>query len=169
MSIPKIIHQTWKTKEIPKIDSIYEATNDSINISREKYKFHIISIEEFNKQLNKLYEFRQQKFKRGDTISKFLACSRLSVMIINNYLYCHAGFIESIVAELKTFNEVHEVHKDHEDKKVKSDPTIILSTFNNIIKLWLLNSKTYDKYTKKEVGDTDNDLDISIITALENG
>ena len=82
--------------------------------------------------------YRTDKFKRGKTISKFLACSRLSVMIINNVLYAHAGFVNTIIDNIKQYYKIKHIKDDKEVDKI--DMTYVLSTFNNIIKLWLLDS-----------------------------
>ena len=43
--------------------------------------------------LNKAIQYRKDLFKRGHKFSKFLACTRLSAIIIGSNIFVHAGII----------------------------------------------------------------------------
>ena len=73
---------------------------------------------------------RIQIFKRGDILSNFLACTRTSILIINNYLFVHGGLLGSIISNIDTNNKCE-----------------IFEIINEVIKKWLmyddLNLNTY--------------------------
>lgn len=64
---------------------------------------------------------RIQIFKRGDILSNFLACTRTSILIINNYLFVHGGVLGSIISNIDTNNKCE-----------------IFEIINEVIKKWLM-------------------------------
>ena len=64
---------------------------------------------------------RIQIFKRGDILSNFLACTRTSILIINNYLFVHGGILGSIISNIDTNNKCE-----------------IFEIINEVIKKWLM-------------------------------
>lgn len=69
---------------------------------------------------------RINKFKVGNEYSKFLGCTRMSAVIINDILFVHAG----ILPEFAKKNDI--LNRDNLDE------------FNNCIKLWLLGEKDFE-------------------------
>jgi hypothetical protein len=65
---------------------------------------------------------RKKIFRRGGTISKFLACSRSAIIIVNNYLFVHGGILGSLIAEIQQL-----------DKKNN-----IFEILNDVISKWLI-------------------------------
>jgi hypothetical protein len=62
-------------------------------------------------------------------MSEFLACSRLSAMIVDKYLFVHAGIMEKLI---------------NHTQKLKGENVVL--SINNLIKDWLLdNNTTKDK------------------------
>ena len=103
-----------------------------------------------------LEDGRIQIFKRGDILSNFLACTRTSILIINNYLFVHGGILGSIILNIDTSNKCE-----------------IFEIINEVIKKWLmydnlelnkyLNCKYYNNNIYKKIfNQTDeNQIDIN--------
>ena len=88
-----------------------------------------MGLNDFSSLGDGITDSRKKLFERGGKLSKFLACSRQSVIIVNSYLYVHAGFLHEIFT------------------KLPKDSTSRLKIFNDIIKIWLLEPTTIiDKY-----------------------
>ena len=60
-------------------------------------------------------------FKRGGTLSLFLAYTRSTILIINNHLFVHAGIINNIINNIDTSNKCE-----------------IFEIINEVIKKWLM-------------------------------
>lgn len=81
---------------------------------------------------------RREAFKPGSDVSKMLACTRNSVLIIGSTLFAHAGILPRIVDQIQnvTFNS------DEINDRVK------LVYLNSIVRKWLL-GKVSDSPDKK--------------------
>jgi hypothetical protein len=97
-----------------------------------------------------IYKARQDAFKvdskileyDGETnISNFLACSRPSTLILNGYLFAHAGVFKDLITH------VYKRNKDSNRAKIES-----IADINNDIQKWLLDDRS--------------DFDESYITSL---
>ena len=64
----------------------------------------------------------KELFKRGGTLSRFLAYTRSTILIINDYLFVHAGIINDIIRNVT--------------KETKCEYFILINT---IIRYWLIN------------------------------
>lgn len=73
---------------------------------------------------------RKKHFEVGNKYAKYLGCTRLSAIIINDILFVHAGILPDFVKKLNL--------------KTRND----LEIFNNVIKLWLI-GKVKSKDIKK--------------------
>lgn len=71
-------------------------------------------------------ESKNKAFKDQHTLTEFLGCTRLSSIIVDKYLFVHAGIMEKLI----TFTE----------EKYKNKDAVL--TINNIIQEWLLNTKS---------------------------
>ena len=101
-----------------------------------------MGLEEFKKKDQKnLFEGRKEAFniksnlklyKEKSNLSNFLACARVSSIIVDKYLFVHAGILEKLI--------------NYTDKFSNSKQTI--HTINDSIKNWLLNTdlKKDNKY-----------------------
>lgn len=105
-----------------------------------------MGLEEFNKkdshtEKKDIFEGRKQAFniksnlklyKEKSNLSNFLACARVSSIIVDKYLFVHAGILEKLI--------------NYTDKFSNSKQTI--HTINDSIKNWLLNTdlKKDNKY-----------------------
>jgi len=68
----------------------------------------------------------------GDmNISTFLGCTRISALVVDGYLFVHAGILDKLI------------NKIYEDKKVDKKNTVQI--INEIIKKWLLNATFEEK------------------------
>jgi hypothetical protein len=67
---------------------------------------------------------RKHIFRRGGILSNFLACTRSSILIVNNYLFVHGGVFGSFINKLNNTNN-------------KYDIFIII---NDVVKQWLMNN-----------------------------
>ena len=72
-------------------------------------------------------------YKEKSNLSNFLACARVSSIIVDKYLFVHAGILEKLINYTNKFS----------NKKVET-----IDTINNSIKKWLLNTdlKKENKY-----------------------
>ena len=68
----------------------------------------------------------QKFYRKQSSLSEFLGCSRLSSIIVNGYLFAHAGIISELIQSMS---------KD-------ADSSNVVPTINNAIKSWLLNAYT---------------------------
>jgi len=68
-------------------------------------------------------------YKKQSTIAEFLGCSRLSAIIVNGYLFAHAGIMPELIDKMSTY----------------TNNDLIVPTINNAVKSWLLNA-----YKKEE-------------------
>ena len=68
---------------------------------------------------------KQKTFRDKASLSEFLACTRLSSMIIDKYLFVHAGLMEKLIQHTQ-----------------KLDGDNVVLTINNIIRGWLLDNNT---------------------------
>lgn len=75
---------------------------------------------------NNFEEGRIQIFKRGDILSKFLACTRSSILIVNGYLFVHGGVLGSFISKLNNGDNKYAIFK----------------IINDVIKKWLTNNDT---------------------------
>ena len=73
---------------------------------------------------------KKKLFKNKSTLAEFLACSRLTSIIVNGYLFVHAGIMERLI------------HYTNKKKKVANRESV--PTINNLIRDWLLD-KSPDK------------------------
>lgn len=69
---------------------------------------------------NNIKKGRIEIFKRGGILSNFLACTRSSILIVNNYLFVHGGVLGTFINNL-------------DDNKYA-----IFEIINNVIKNWLM-------------------------------
>lgn len=108
-----------------------------------------MGLQEFNKKdspsssdQTDLFEGRKKAFdiksnlklyKEKSNLSNFLACARVSSIIVDKYLFVHAGILEKLINYTNKFS----------NKKVET-----INTINNSIKKWLLNTdlKKENKY-----------------------
>ena len=91
-------------------------------------------------------EARLHAFRPGNEYAKLLACTRLPALIIGNYIFVHAGFINQFLNELKITNKNH------------------LYKISYVMRLWLLglidknnvidiiNSKSYSLFWDRILG-----------------
>ena len=95
-----------------------------------------------NSDQKDLFEGRKQAFdiksnlklyKEKSNLSNFLACARVSSIIVDKYLFVHAGILEKLINYTNKFS----------NKKAET-----IDTINNSIKKWLLNTdlKKENKY-----------------------
>lgn len=85
---------------------------------------------------------RRQIFRRGGTLSNFLACTRYSILIVNGYLFVHGGVFGSFISKFNNDNNKY----------------TIFEIINDVVKKWLMNNndkslnKTLEKtYSKNEL------------------
>ncbi len=130
----------------------HELMNSFGDIRYVSYK----NLEQVQIKEQSLENGRIQIFKRGDILSNFLACTRTSILIINNYLFVHGGILGSIISNIDTNNKCE-----------------IFEIINEVIKKWLmydnlelnkyLNCKYYNNNIYKKIfNQTDeNQIDIN--------
>jgi hypothetical protein len=95
----------------------HELMNSFGDIRYVSYK----NLEQVQIKEQSLENGRIQIFKRGDILSNFLACTRTSILIINNYLFVHGGILGSIISNIDTNNKCE-----------------IFEIINEVIKKWLM-------------------------------
>jgi hypothetical protein len=85
---------------------------------------------------------RKHIFRRGGTLSNFLACTRSSILIVNEYLFVHGGVFGSFISKFNNDNNKY----------------TIFEIINDVVKKWLMNNndkslnKTLEKkYSKNEL------------------
>jgi len=120
----------------------HELLNVLGNLRYVSYK----GLEEFKKDDNpdilsgrkKAFELTSSEllFKSKANIANFMACSRVSAIIIDNYLFVHAGVLEKLISHTAANFNV---------SKTKS-----IEKINEIIRKWLLNLDTVND--KKYIG-----------------
>ena len=119
---------------------------------------------------------RVRIFKRGDILSTFLACTRSSILIINNYLFVHGGLLGCIVHKLgnyqnyNIFEMINDViknwlmYKDHELQNILSNKYKENILFNKIFLNGNINKFIFNTdspfYTRK-LGNIKPGIDIS--------
>lgn len=69
-------------------------------------------------------------YKNELTLAQFMGCSRLTSLIVNDYLFVHAGVMEKLLEKFKDSNNKYDN---------------VIPSINNIIKNWLLNKADNDK------------------------
>ena len=79
------------------------------------------SIPQSNKTFESGAEARTYAFARGNEYAKFMACTRLSSIIIGNFIFVHAGIVPEFIDKLNI--------KDRDD----------LFKINFMVRKWLLN------------------------------
>ena len=91
-------------------------------------------LSEFDKDENDVIKgkkIRREKFKRGNDLANFMACTRQSVLIVGSNLFVHAGIVPKLAKKYKV-NEI-----------------------NSIIRKWLLNKLDDGKDFKKIIKSMD--------------
>jgi hypothetical protein len=95
--------------------------HELINIQGKMNYVSFLGLKEYSKDdVNP--KDRIEYFKRGSDISKFIACTRPTLMIIGSYMFVHGGFLSTILKRFKN-----------------QDRLTILNTMNAIYNLWILN------------------------------
>lgn len=85
------------------------------------------NLEEFDKtDYKKGYQERIKAFKKGNKMAKYLACTRLSYVIVGSFLFTHAGILPQYLRDLSINNK-----KD-------------LEKINTYVRKWLLNEINTD-------------------------
>lgn len=91
---------------------------------------------------NKIYKGpkgRENAFKPGGPLADYIACTRISILVIGSSLFVHAGVLPALATDLKYLNI------DNEDK---------LRYLNGIVRKWLLHKlKRADKKVFKNIID----------------
>ena len=87
-------------------------------------------------------------YNNETNLSTFLACSRQSTMIINKYLFVHAGVLDKLIT-----NTIDMATDDNKINKTKS-----IEIINDKIRSWLLNSikKEDEEYINKLLSGNDS-------------
>lgn len=105
---------------ISKNDIVYLTKLDLID-EHEEFRFKT----EINSK--EALELRKELFKRGNSLAKFMACTRQSAIIIGSNLFVHAGILPEIAKKYK------------------------IEDINTIIRKWLLDSINIDT-NKRDIG-----------------
>jgi hypothetical protein len=66
-----------------------------------------------------------------DILSNFLACTRSSILIVNDYLFVHGGVLGSFIINLNNNNNKY---------NQKHNNYAVFEIINNVIKQWLMNN-----------------------------
>jgi len=66
-------------------------------------------------------ERRSNIFRRGGILAKFLASTRYTILIVNDYLFVHGGVLGSYIGSyIKEYNNIHKKHFQHLNEKIKN-------------------------------------------------
>jgi len=114
----------------------HELLNVLGNLRYVSYK----GLEEFKEKDNDdIFEGRKKIFKinsdqllykKKTNLANFLACARLSAIIVDNYLFVHAGVLEKLIKYTSKYSG---------EKNINS-----IQVINNAVKKWLLNTDSID-------------------------
>lgn len=77
------------------------------------------------------------EYKKKVNLANFLACSRLSAIIVKSYLFVHAGILDKLIN--KSMLEL-EHSSESNNKKHKSNSNKSIEHINDTVKSWLLGS-----------------------------
>lgn len=81
---------------------ILNVNGDMRYVSKEDINMFKNYVDPHTKQMfDNSVEARRHAFTKGNEYAKLLACSRLPAIIINDYLFVHAGFVNKLIDELK--------------------------------------------------------------------
>ena len=69
-------------------------------------------------------------YKKKTNLANFLACARLSAIIVDNYLFVHAGVLEKLIKYTSKYSG---------EKNINS-----IQVINDVVKKWLLNTDSID-------------------------
>ena len=125
-----------KNKEINKLE--YEDKNQEKEINEEVSNVmtnedrnnndnnnnNDINNEEDEKNINNTNNYikrRKNIFRRGGILAKFLASTRYSILIVNDYLFVHGGVLGSYIGSyIKKYNNIYREHFQHLNEKIKN-------------------------------------------------
>tara|TARA_B110000208_G_C11713341_1_gene410131 strand:+ start:60 stop:1109 length:1050 start_codon:yes stop_codon:yes gene_type:complete len=79
----------------------YNSKDDLKSISKFKVRKNELDDSESSVNSNEAYERRIKLFERGSDMSKFMACTRNSAIIIGKNLFLHAGILPQIALKYK--------------------------------------------------------------------
>ena len=119
-----------KNKEINKLE--YEDKNQEKEINEEVS--NVMTYEDRNnndnnneeneKNINNTNNYikrRKNIFRRGGILAKFLASTRYSILIVNDYLFVHGGVLGSYIGSyIKKYNNIYREHFQHLNEKIKN-------------------------------------------------
>lgn len=118
-------------------DVIKDKNIDYRNENAKDYKKEGIELRENKFKIGSSFKI----FKNKNSMTEFLACSRLATVVVSDYMFVHAGVLEDLLKHTQSF------------KKIKNnDKREVLSVINEYIKQWLLNY-AHNKEEKKFINE----------------
>jgi hypothetical protein len=126
--IGDIRYVSYKNLEQLDVNDENKDQDQDQDINKEVIDVIDVTNEDYTNNIPNFIKRRKNIFRREGILAKFIACTRYSILIVNDYLFVHGGVLGSYININQTDN---------------------LQNLNNDIKGFIMNKK--DKKTEKEI------------------